>query len=59
MAHYPVIDGNIDKELLKIIGMSEEELLSHLEKQQTPLEDVFLLGIDDGKNINIIKKEEK
>ncbi len=59
MAHYVVIDGSVDKELLRTLGLNESWLLGALKKRKTKLEDVFLLSVDDKKDINIIIKEEK
>ena len=57
MSHPVVIDGEIQKKALALTGKSEKWLLSHLQKEQLPLQAVFLLTINDKGQIHTTKKE--
>ena len=58
-AHLLVVDGNIVKKNLRLIGWEEHRLFVELERQKTALSDVFLLTVDDAGHVNLIQKERK
>ena len=56
----PIIsDGKIIKDTCKNLGVTHNELLSILEKEQTKVEDVFLMTLDKEKTATIIRKSDK
>ena len=57
MSHPLILDGEIQKKALSLVGKSEAWLLSHLAKKKIPLSAVFLLTVNDKEEIHIIKKE--
>lgn len=58
MAHYLLIDGDVDYALLSLFGLSEDELNGEISSRGLTRDEVLLFSIDDCRNINIIKKEE-
>lgn len=56
----PIIsDGKIIKDTCKNLSVTHNELLSILEKEQTKVEDVFLMTLDKEKTATIIRKSDK
>ncbi len=56
VAHPLVIDGEINKNELRLMNMTEKELPAFL--GETEIERVFLMTLDDTRAVNIILKEE-
>ena len=54
-----VIDGNIDKNNLSSIGLSDEWVKKQLSERNLTIKDVFLMTVNESNTINIIKKENK
>ena len=59
IAHVCVIDGKIIYHNLTLAGWSESRLNKEIKQKKMTVDDVFLLTVDDGENITIIKKEKK
>ena len=57
MAHPLVMDGEVMKNTLDVIGKNEAWLTAELKKKKIASEDVFLMTVTDDGNINVIKKE--
>lgn len=57
IAHPLIIDGRIYSENLKRLGYDEKWLLTKLRDEKLNFNDVFLLTVDDEKNIYTIKKD--
>ena len=57
MAHTLVIDGEIHRRELKLLGRDERWLSGVLKEKRTRLEDVLLLAVSDDGKIELIKKE--
>ena len=54
-----VIDGNIDKNNLSSLGLSDEWVKKQLSERNLTIKDVFLMTVNESNTINIIKKENK
>ena len=54
--HTIVADGQISDFNLKLIGRGRKWLMSTLKKNKCRLEDVFIMSVDDGGSVSIIKK---
>lgn len=59
IGHAIILDGNIDYTNLKYAQKNEKWLFKQLKERNLSLDDVFLMTVDGGSNINIIKKEQK
>lgn len=59
IAHTLIADGEADADNLRELDISREELDRMLGERCLDIKDVFLMTLDDGGNINIIKKEGK
>ncbi len=57
VAHALVIDGKINRNLIKTLNKNEEDILSEIKARQLELNDIFLLTETDAGAINIIMKE--
>jgi uncharacterized membrane protein YcaP (DUF421 family) len=57
MAHTIIIDGNVIESNLKALGYNEEWLKKHLKESKAKQDEVFLMTVDDGGKINLIRKE--
>ena len=55
--HIVVCEGVINKNSLKSLGMSQEELLQKLKASSVPLKSIYIMLINDAKETKIIKKE--
>ncbi len=55
--HIVVCEGVINKNSLKSLGMSQEELLEKLKASSVPLKSIYIMLINDAKETKIIKKE--
>ncbi len=55
--HPVVIDTELDKTAIRDIGVSEEWVIKKMAQQGLSLGDVFLMTVDDKKDIYIIRKE--
>jgi len=58
-SHTVIIDTEINTEELKNLGYNEDWLKKELKRLRVKQNDVFLLTVDDDKNIYVIKKERK
>ncbi len=56
-AHTLIIDGCVDKNSLSLLGYDEGWLKREIAGCNISEEEIFLMTIDDGKEINIIRKE--
>lgn len=56
IAHPLIIDGEINKSELRLMKMTENELLSQIGGKK--IEEIFLMTLDDNSSYNIIIKEE-
>ena len=54
-----IIDGKIERENLKLMGLCDNWLSKRLTKLKLKSNEVFLLTVDEKLNINYIKKENK
>ena len=57
ISHIVVCEGKINKNGLKTLSLSKSDVEKELKKQNTALRDVYIMMIDDAKNVQIIKKE--
>ena len=57
-AHSVVVDGEIDKAIIGLLGYSEEYIKKKIKDKKLTQEKIFLMTIDENDNIQIIKKEE-
>ncbi len=57
MSHPLIIDAEIQRNSLRLIGKSEDWLLSHLKKENLPLDEVFLLTVNDKGEIYTTRKD--
>lgn len=57
MAHTIIIDGNVIESNLKALGYNEKWLKKHLKESKAKQDEVFLMTVDDGGKINLIRKE--
>ena len=58
IVHTIVADGEVSDFNLKLTGHSRRWLTSTLKKHKCRLDRVFILSVDDGGNVNIVKKGE-
>lgn len=58
LAHIIISDGNVNKNGLSTVGMSEDDLDSYLRFTGEKKEDIFLLLKDDAGKYTVIKKED-
>lgn len=56
--HIIISDGSINKHSLKILNLSSEDVNKMLKKKNLNRSDVYLMLIDDNKNVKIFRKEE-
>ena len=59
LSHPIIIDGEVDKEELKLLKKSDEWLESELKKNRVRRDDIFLLTFSPPDNIYIIRKKKK
>ena len=59
ISHAIIVDGKVKPEELSASGRSERWLKNALTSRAVAEKDVFLLAVDDGGNVILIKKEEK
>lgn len=58
MEHILIADGKIDEKELRSLGLEKRFLERKLrENGYTSPEDVFFMGLDDAKNLYLIRKE--
>ena len=57
ISHIVVCEVKINKNGLKTLSLSKSDVEKELKKQNTALRDVYIMMIDDAKNVQIIKKE--
>ena len=57
--HIIISDGFVNKYSLELIGMSENELYGILSSKKLTKNEVYLMLIDDSKNVKIFRKEKK
>ena len=57
ISHIVVCEGKINKNSLKSLSLSKGDVEKELKKQNLALRDVYIMMIDDAKNVQIIKKE--
>ena len=55
--HIIISDGFVNKYSLELIGMSENELYGILSSKKLTKNEVYLMLIDDSKNVKIFRKE--
>ena len=58
IAHAIVIDGAIKKEALEGAGKSHGWLENEIKKARVPLEDIFLMTVDDANHVYIINRKD-
>jgi len=58
IAHVCVIDGQIITENLRLTSWNKSRLLAEIEARHATLSDVFLMTVDDGESVTLIKKED-
>lgn len=58
ITHTVVADGQISDFNLKLVGHNRKWLMSTLKKHKCRLDEVFVLSVDDGGKVSIIKKGE-
>ena len=57
LSHLIIADGEVDKKTLSALGYDTQWLESQLEGLGASVEDTFLMAINDGGEISIVKKE--
>ncbi|MBQ4354283.1 MAG: DUF421 domain-containing protein [Clostridia bacterium] len=57
IAHPIILDGNIVRENMHMIGWDENRLYRELRKRRVYEENVFLMTVDDAGNITVIKRK--
>ncbi len=57
ISHIVVCEGKINKNSLKSLSISKSDVEKELKKQNVALRDIYIMMIDDAKNVQIIKKE--
>ena len=57
ISHIVVCEGKINKNSLKSLSISKSYIENELKKQNVTLHDIYIMMIDDAKNVQIIKKE--
>ena len=57
IAHALIVDGTIKKEALRDSGKTVEWINAQLEKRNIRKRDVFLLTVDDGGKVHVLRKE--
>ena len=57
ISHIVVCEGKINKNSLKNLSLSKSDVENELKKQNLSLKQVYIMMIDDAKNVQIIKKE--
>ena len=58
ISHIVVCEGRINKNALKTLSLSKEEVLKEIKMQGATLKNVYVMLMDDTKKVQIIKKEE-
>ncbi len=59
IAHVCIIDGQVIRHNLSLVGWDDSRLNKELQKRKLTLSQVFLLSVNDTGDVTIIKKEEK
>ena len=57
ISHIVVCEGKINKNSLKTLSLSKSDIEEELKKQNLALRQIYIMLIDDAKNVQIIKKE--
>ena len=57
ISHVVVCEGKINKNSLKTLSLSKRDIDKELKTQNLTLKQVYIMMIDDAKNVQIIKKE--
>ena len=57
--HIIISEGSINRYSIRALGFEESEILGILERKELCPEDVYLMLMDDTRNIKIFRKEEK
>lgn len=57
IAHVCILDGTVLGKNLGLCGWDEKRLAAELKRRKLRLRDVFLLTVDDGGSVTLIKKE--
>ena len=58
ISHIVVCEGKINKNSLKTLSLSKSDIEKELKKRNIALRDVYIMMVDDAKNVQIIKKED-
>ena len=59
LMHIIITDGRIDQNGLKTVGHDRKWLENYLSSKKTCIKDIYLMLIDDNKNITLIKKQSR
>lgn len=57
ISHIVVCEGKINKNSLRTLSLSKSDIEEELKKQNLALRQIYIMLIDDAKNVQIIKKE--
>jgi uncharacterized membrane protein YcaP (DUF421 family) len=57
--HIIISDGAINKHSLKLLNMTEEEIMDIIKSKGLDKKDIYLMLIDDAKAVKIFRKDEK
>ena len=59
LLHALIEDGHLNNYNLSILGLTQEDITAHLQKEGLTPKDVFFLGADDNGNFYCVRKDKK